>query len=232
MPLYLPQLSEHSVSFPDTQRALAEPNGLLAFGGDLSVERMVSAYRQGIFPWFSEQDPLLWWSPDPRAVLYPGQFHISRSMARFHRASGYQVTIDQDFLAVIHGCATQRTDGTWITTGVIEAWQALYHAGHAHSVEVWQGTQLIGGLYGMALGQLFCAESMFSRAENASKTALMRFCHHFQAHGGGLIDCQILNPHTASLGVTEISRHRYLQHLRTLQNRELHAGCWRPARII
>lgn len=232
MPLYLPQLADHSVSFPDPYTALREPNGLLAFGGDLSVERMVSAYRQGIFPWFSEQDPLLWWSPDPRAVLPPGEFHVSRSMARFHRTSHYRVTVDQDFSSVIHGCATQRTDGTWITDQVIAAWQELFGVGLAHSVEVWEGDQLTGGLYGMAVGQLFCAESMFSRAENASKTALMKFCQHFSDHGGRLIDCQILNPHTASLGAREISREHYLQLLGTLQNQPLQADCWQPGRII
>ena len=232
MPLYLPQLSEHSTSFPDPCSALPEPNGLLAFGGDLSVERMVSAYHQGIFPWFSEQDPLLWWSPDPRAVLYPREFHVSRSMARFHRTSRYRVTVDHDFTSVIQGCATQRADGTWITAQVISAWQALFIAGQAHSVEVWDGDQLTGGLYGMAVGQLFCAESMFSRAENASKTALMKFCRHFSDHGGQLIDCQILNPHTASLGVTEIPRDHYLQQLRALQNQPLQADCWQPGRVI
>lgn len=232
MPLYLPQLSEHPVSFPDPRSALREPDGLLAFGGDLSVERMVSAYRQGIFPWFSEQDPLLWWSPDPRAVLYPTEFHISRSMARFQRTSRYTVTIDRDFSSVIHGCATQREDGTWITNEVIAAWQELFCAGLAHSVEVWDGGKLTGGLYGMALGQLFCAESMFSRAENASKTGLMKFCQHFSAHGGQLIDCQILNPHTASLGVREIPRRHYLQQISTLQDLQLDANCWQSGPVI
>lgn len=232
MPLYLPQLSEHSVTFPDPRTALQEPEGLLAFGGDLSVERMVSAYRQGIFPWFSEQDPLLWWSPDPRAVLPPGEFHVSRSMARFHRMSRYTVTLNQDFLSVIQGCATQRTEGTWITEQVIDAWQKLFYAGLAHSVEVWEGDQLVGGLYGMAVGQLFCAESMFSRVENASKTALMKFCPYFSDHGGRLIDCQILNPHTASLGVKDIPRDHYLQLLSTLRDKPLQSDCWQPGELI
>ncbi len=232
MPVYLPELSDSSFVFPDPATALADPNGLLAFGGCLSVERMCSAYRQGIFPWFSEQDPLLWWSPDPRAVLYPGKFHISRSMARFHRSCRYQVTLDRDFSGVIQGCASQRSEGTWITSEVITAWLNLFHAGQAHSVEVWDGDTLVGGLYGMAVGQLFCAESMFSRAENASKTALMLFCRHFSSHGGQLIDCQILNPHTASLGVTEISRAGYLQLVRSLQTRELAGGCWQSGLVI
>ena len=226
MPLILPQLATDTLSFPPPSQALTEPDGLLAFGGDLSYPRMREAYRNGIFPWFSAQDPILWWSPDPRAVLYPEEFHLSRSMARFHRQSPYQVTIDQDFEGVIRGCAAERSEGTWITEEVINAWRVLAHKGDAHSVEVWQDGQLAGGLYGMAVGQLFCAESMFSTRPNASKTALMLFCRHFTAYGGKLIDCQILNPHTASLGVTEISREAYLQQVARLQRLPLTDGCW------
>ncbi|WP_241430699.1 leucyl/phenylalanyl-tRNA--protein transferase [Tatumella saanichensis] len=187
---------------------------------------MLSAYQQGIFPWFSPQDPILWWSPDPRAVIFPEQFHLSRSMARFHRRSPFHLTLDQDFSGVIQGCAQQRQDGTWITEEVITAWLMLFRLGHAHSVEVWQDDRLVGGLYGLSLGRLFCAESMFSRQENASKTALMMFCRHFQAFGGQLIDCQILNPHTASLGATEISRQDYLTRMRTLITQPLLPSCW------
>lgn len=226
MPLILPQLAADTLSFPPPSQALTEPDGLLAFGGDLSWQRMREAYRRGIFPWFSEQDPLLWWSPDPRAVLYPEAFHLSRSMARFHRHSPYQVTIDRDFEGVIRGCAAERTEGTWITDEVIAAWLTLSRKGYAHSVEVWQDGHLAGGLYGMAVGQLFCAESMFSTRPNASKTALMLFCRHFKAHGGQLIDCQILNPHTASLGATEIPREAYLQQVDALKVLPLADGCW------
>jgi len=222
----LPQLTTDPRHFPPPARALKDPQGLLAFGGDLSPPRMLSAYQQGIFPWFSPQDPILWWSPDPRAVIFPEQFHLSRSMARFHRRSPFHLTLDQDFSGVIQGCAQQRQDGTWITEEVITAWLMLFRLGHAHSVEVWQDDRLVGGLYGLSLGRLFCAESMFSRQENASKTALMMFCRHFQAFGGQLIDCQILNPHTASLGATEISRQDYLTRMRTLITQPLLPSCW------
>lgn len=222
----LPQLTADPQYFPSPALALNDPQGLLAFGGDLSPPRMLSAYQQGIFPWFSPQDPILWWSPDPRAVLFPQQFHLSRSMARFHRRSPFQLTLDQDFAGVIQGCAQQRQDGTWITEEVITAWLRLFRLGHAHSVEVWQEDCLVGGLYGLSLGRLFCAESMFSRQENASKTALMMFCRHFHAFGGQLIDCQILNPHTASLGATEICRQDYLTRMQTLITQPLLAGCW------
>lgn len=224
--MLLPELTTNPQHFPSPARALKQPEGLLAFGGDLSPSRMLSAYQQGIFPWFSPQDPILWWSPNPRAVLYPEQFHLSRSMARFHRHSPFRLTLDQDFAGVIQGCAQQRQDGTWITDEVIAAWLMLFRLGHAHSVEVWYHNKLVGGLYGLSLGQLFCAESMFSRYENASKTALMLFCRHFKAFGGQLIDCQILNPHTASLGVIEIPRNDYLTRLGTLINQPLSAGCW------
>ena len=232
MTFHLPQLQQNSLLFPAPSTALREPEGLLAFGGDLSPQRMQSAYRQGIFPWFSEHDPILWWSPDPRAVLYPEEFHLSRSMRRFHRHSPYRVTVDQDFEGVIRGCATGRTDGCWITDDVISAWLTLFSLGVAHSVEVWSGQQLAGGLYGLASGQLFCAESMFSRAENASKNALMLFCRHFLAQGGRLIDCQILNLHTASLGARQIPRRDYLQMIEQLQKGSLSAGCWYPDELI
>lgn len=224
--LLIPQLTADRQAFPAPSRALTEPSGLLAFGGDLSPQRMLSAYRQGIFPWFSPQDPILWWSPDPRAVLRPEDFHISRSMARFHRRTPFRVTLDQDFSGVIRGCTERRHDGTWITEEVIDAWQILFYRGEAHSVEVWQNDQLVGGLYGLSLGQLFCAESMFSRCDNASRTALMLFCRHFQAFGGQLIDCQIINPHTASLGVIEISRAAYLDQVERLIAQPLSPGCW------
>jgi len=172
----LVQLSRQSIAFPSPEGALREPNGLLALGGDLSPSRLLMAYQHGIFPWFSPGDPILWWSPDPRAVLWPGQFHLSRSMKRFHQRSPYRVTLNHAFGQVIEGCANNRDEGTWITSSIVKAYHQLHELGHAHSIEVWQGETLVGGMYGVAQGALFCGESMFSRAENASKTALLIFC--------------------------------------------------------
>lgn len=226
--MLLTQLSLHSPAFPPPEKALSEPNGLLALGGDLSVDRLLVAYQQGIFPWFSPGDPILWWSPDPRAVLWPTQFHLSRSMKRFHQRAPYRVTLNHAFDQVITGCAQQRDDGTWITQSIILAYQRLHVLGHAHSLEVWRGNELVGGMYGIAMGSLFCGESMFSRAENASKTALYVFCQHFQHAGGQLIDCQVLNDHTASLGAEEISRRDYLTQLNRLKNQQLVDDFWLP----
>jgi len=228
----LVQLSRESLHFPPPEMALREPNGLLAMGGDLSPARLLSAYQCGIFPWFSPGDPILWWSPDPRAVLVPESFHLSRSMARFHRRSPYRVTMNHAFFEVVEGCAAGRQEGTWITFEVKRAWQRLYELGHAHSVEVWQDQQLVGGMYGLALGQIFCGESMFSRSENASKTALWVFCQHFIKHQGRLVDCQVLNPHTASLGAREIPRVDYLQYVQTLAWQPVSAGCWRTQTLF
>lgn len=220
------QLSRESLNFPPPEMALREPNGLLAMGGDLSPARLLNAYHRGIFPWFSPGDPILWWSPDPRAVLLPDEFHLSRSMKRFHRHSPYRVTLNRAFAEVIEGCASDRDEGTWITPEVKRAWWRLYDLGHAHSIEVWRDQELVGGMYGLALGQLFCGESMFSRSENASKTALLVFCQHFARHGGQLIDCQVLNPHTASLGAREIARTDYLHALSRLASATLNDACW------
>ncbi|QKJ86590.1 Leucyl/phenylalanyl-tRNA--protein transferase [Paramixta manurensis] len=220
------QLSRESVNFPPPEMALREPNGLLAMGGDLSPARLLNAYQRGIFPWFSAGDPILWWSPDPRAVLLPHEFHLSRSMQRFHRKSPYRVTLNHAFAEVVEGCANQRDEGTWITPEVKRAWRNLAEMGHAQSIEVWLNQQLVGGMYGMALGQIFCGESMFSRASNASKTALLVFSRYFQQHGGQLIDCQILNPHTASLGAKEIARVDYLHWVNQLAHQAVSADCW------
>ena len=187
----LVQLSRHSIAFPSPEGALREPNGLLALGGDLGPARLLMAYQRGIFPWFSPGDPILWWSPDPRAVLWPEQFHLSRSMKRFHKTTPYRVTINYAFSDVLAGCAHDRNEGTWITTSISQAYHRLHELGHAHSIEVWQENTLVGGMYGVAMGELFCGESMFSRAENASKTALYVFCKAFSHAGGKLIDCQV-----------------------------------------
>jgi len=231
--IYLPCLDgQPAAKFPSTDSALTSPQGLLAYGGDLRPERLLSAYKQGIFPWFSEQDPILWWSPDPRAVLPVESFHLSRSMERFLRRCPYHVTLNHNFRAVIEGCASTHVEGTWITEDVIVAWCDLAAIGQAHSLEVWCGHELVGGLYGMALGGMFCGESMFSRQPNASKLALLQLCRHFSVYGGEVIDCQILNPHTHSLGAREISRQQFLTQLADLQKRIIPPECWVKKRLF
>jgi leucyl/phenylalanyl-tRNA--protein transferase len=226
------QLSRYSLDFPSPEVALREPNGLLALGGDLSPARLLLAYQRGIFPWYSPGDPILWWSPDPRAVLDPARFHISRSFKRFLRHMPYRITLNHAFADVVAGCASERAEGTWIVPEVSAAFYKLHQLGHAHSVEVWLHDELVGGLYGVAQGALFCGESMFSRRENASKTALKTFCDYFTRQGGKLIDCQVLNPHTASLGAAEIPRRWYLQQLLVMQHQPLAPDCWQPQTLF
>ncbi|AUU90154.1 leucyl/phenylalanyl-tRNA--protein transferase [Phytobacter diazotrophicus] len=228
----LVQLSRHTLAFPSPEAALREPNGLLALGGDLSPARLLMAYQRGIFPWFSPGDPILWWSPDPRAVLWPTEFHVSRSMKRFHKSSPYRVTINHAFGRVIDGCTEDRDEGTWITPDVVLAYHRLHELGHAHSIEVWEEDELVGGMYGVSQGRLFCGESMFSRRVNASKTALMVFSHAFARDGGQLIDCQVLNSHTASLGAVEIPRREYLEWLRELRLQKLPSHFWVPRELF
>ncbi|SNY72514.1 leucyl/phenylalanyl-tRNA--protein transferase [Enterobacter sp. CC120223-11] len=224
----LVQLSRHSITFPSPEGALREPNGLLALGGDLSPARLLMAYQRGIFPWFSPGDPILWWSPDPRAVLWPEAFHVSRSMKRFHKSSPYRITLNHAFGRVIEGCADNREEGTWITDSIVQAYHRLHELGHAHSIEVWLGSELVGGMYGVAQGALFCGESMFSQAENASKSALLVFSQAFASAGGKLMDCQVLNSHTASLGAVEIPRRAYLEHLAVMRTQPLPGHFWVP----
>jgi len=222
MPLHV---LDDSLTFPDPNDGLVDPNGLLAIGGDLSPSRILAAYKQGIFPWFSDGEPVLWWSPNPRAVLDPNNFHISRSFKKFLNRSDYQVSINTNFMAVIEGCANHH-DKTWITNEMIDAYIKLHQLGFAHSIEVWQNSNLIGGLYGIAQGALFCGESMFSTKMNASKVGLYRFCQHFVRHGGRLVDCQVLNDHTASLGAYELPREIYLSNIKKLQFSETADNCY------
>ena len=208
-------LRRDSLDFPALERALREPNGLLAAGGDLSAERLIAAYRHGCFPWFSEGQPLLWWSPDPRTVLFPEEFHLSRSLAKLLRQQRYRVTFDQDFAAVIEGCAGPRdyADGTWITDSMRAAYLELHQRGLAHSVEVWDGEQLVGGLYGLAMGQLFFGESMFSRADNASKIGFATLVSKLRDWGFVLIDCQMPTRHLHSFGARPIARAEFAHYL-------------------
>ena len=205
-------LEPGELAFPPASEALAEPNGLLAVGGDLSPERLLLAYQQGIFPWYEEGQPLLWWSPDPRTVVAPADVHLSRSMRKFLRRSDFAVTFDLDFPAVIRGCAEPRdyTDATWITPAMQRAYIELHRRGHAHSVEVWEHGELVGGLYGVALGRMFFGESMFSRRSNASKTAFLALASHLRRLGCELIDCQMPTDHLQSLGAVELPREYFL----------------------
>ncbi|WP_114417770.1 leucyl/phenylalanyl-tRNA--protein transferase [Marinospirillum perlucidum] len=199
--------------FPPVDQALEEPNGLLAVGGDLSPQRLLLAYSRGIFPWFSEGEPLLWWSPAPRMVLFPNEVHVSRSLRKRMKRGDLEVTFDQDFAQVIHLCGEVRRyrEGTWITPGMELAYNELHQQGYAHSVEVWQGDQLVGGLYGLALGRVFFGESMFSRITDASKIALVSLARKLEALDFTLIDCQVYSPHLASLGARELERNEFLR---------------------
>jgi leucyl/phenylalanyl-tRNA--protein transferase len=204
--------------FPEVERALAEPNGLLAAGADLSLPRLLEAYRNGIFPWFSHDQPILWWSPDPRMVLFPAELKISRSLARTLRSTRFEVRADTAFDAVIEGCRQPRRgeSGTWITEEMAEAYGTLHRAGFAHSVETWLDDKLVGGLYGVALGRAFFGESMFARVSDASKVALVALARQLQHWGFGVIDCQMNTAHLASLGAREIPRAEFTRRLREL----------------
>lgn len=214
-------------AFPSPDSALRDPDGLLAVGGDLSPERLLAAYRLGIFPWFNEGQPILWWSPDPRAVLLPDELHVSRSLRRTLKRNEFTVTMDQAFDAVIAGCAESRsTSGTWITPEMRRAYESLYELGSAHSVEVWQGNNLAGGLYGVGLGRLFAGESMFSAVTDASKVALLALARRCSALGVELIDCQLHTPHLESLGSRCIPRQEYLKRVTELRDQSA-TGAWR-----
>ena len=197
---------------------MTDPNGLLAAGADLSAERLLDAYRRGIFPWFGEDDPLLWWSPDPRMVLMPGELHVSRSLRRVIGSGRYRVTLDTAFAEVMSGCAEPREEdtGTWITAEMAAAYGHLASLGFAHSVEVWSDRNLVGGLYGVAIGRMFYGESMFSRRTDASKVALTTLVRQLERWGFEMIDCQMATGHLATLGAREIPRAEFLEKLRRL----------------
>jgi leucyl/phenylalanyl-tRNA--protein transferase len=201
-------LQRDSLDFPPLNTALREPNGLLAAGGDLRPERLIRAYRHGCFPWFQDGQPILWWSPDPRTVLFPEQLHVSRSLAKVLRQQRYRVSFDQAFAEVIRACAAPRSYATetWITSPMQDAYIELHTRGIAHSVEVWRDNELVGGLYGLAMGKLFFGESMFSRADNASKVGFATLVKHLHAWGFVLIDCQMPTEHLISLGAQTITR--------------------------
>jgi leucyl/phenylalanyl-tRNA--protein transferase len=214
---------------PPVDQALRRPNGLLAAGGGLGVRRLVDAYRHGCFPWFSEGEPVLWWSPDPRMVLVPADLHIPRSLARRLRRGDFAVTADTAFTDVIAGCAEPRDDegGTWITREMRAAYERLHAAGHAHSIEAWQDGYLVGGLYGVALGRAFFGESMFTRVPDASKAAFVHLVRQLRRWDFGLIDCQMKTEHLARFGAREIPRSSFLNRLRELVGGDAPPPPWR-----
>ncbi len=211
-------LLQDRTPFPPLQQALRQPNGLLAAGGDLSPERLLDAYRHGIFPWFNEGDPVLWWSPDPRMVLFPGEFRTSHSLDKTLRKSNYEVRIDSAFEQVMRACAAPRAgaSGTWIVEEMIRAYCELHRRGYAHSIETWVDGTLVGGLYGMALGRMFYGESMFSRRTDASKIAVAHLAKQLEQWDFGMIDCQMNTPHLASLGARAIGRDEFIARLQEL----------------
>jgi leucyl/phenylalanyl-tRNA--protein transferase len=215
--------------FPPVETALRTPNGLLAAGGDLSPDRLLAAYREGVFPWFGEDDPIRWWSPDPRMVLYVNEVHVSRSLKKVLRAGRFRITLDTAFADVVRGCAETRRDheGTWITPAMEDAYARLAELGHAHSVEVWQGGGLVGGLYGVAVGRMFFGESMFSKASDASKVALVSLTRQLDAWRMPLIDCQMSTAHLASLGAREIPRSDFVAEVRYLVQQPAVPAPWR-----
>ena len=224
----IPWLDEDE-PFPPVERALREPNGLLAAGADLSPRRLLEAYARGIFPWFNEDDPLLWWSPDPRMVLFVGELHLTRSLRKVIRSGRFVVTFDRAFEAVMAGCAAPRDEesgGTWITREMCEAYTALHRLGAAHSVEAWAGGRLVGGLYGVALGRMFYGESMFTSESNASKVALVGLARQLERWGFEMIDCQMSTGHLASLGAREIPRREFVARLDRLVHQPAIAAPW------
>jgi leucyl/phenylalanyl-tRNA--protein transferase len=223
MPVY--RLPDQPV-FPSAEHA--EKSGLLAIGGDLSPERLLAAYREGIFPWYSDGEPLLWWSPDPRFVLFPEELRVPRSMRQFQKKQLFRITFDQAFRSVIAACRKPRPgqDGTWITLEMQEAYITLHDLGYAHSVEVWQEELLVGGLYGVSIGRTFFGESMFSTRANASKAALITLVSGQQELRFNLIDCQVETPHLASLGARPIPRREFRALLKESLRYETYRGNW------
>jgi leucyl/phenylalanyl-tRNA--protein transferase len=225
-------LSEHADPdwFPPLEHALREPPGLLAAGGDLRPARLLAAYERGVFPWYSAQQPILWWSPDPRMVLFPEEFKCSRSLRKTLRNGPYTSRVDSNFSATIRGCAAPRRTGpdTWLNNDMIASYEQLYELGYGHSIEIYEADELAGGLYGIQLGQVFFGESMFSRRRDASKVALARLVQECRARDIQLIDCQVASSHLASLGAREVSRGQFAALLQRYARRQPR-GSWTSA---
>lgn len=214
--------------FPPVE--MANEDGLLAYGGDLSPQRLLAAYRQGIFPWYNEGQPILWWSPDPRAVLFPDSFHVSKSLRKTIRSGKFEVTLDTRFEEVINACARVRTTptgpGTWITAEMIDAYLELHRLGYAHSVEVLNGRTLVGGLYGIAIGKAFFGESMFSIETDASKAGFARLCQQLSNWDFDFVDCQVSSEHLMRLGAQQIPRKEFIQRLKQATSHPDRPGTW------
>jgi leucyl/phenylalanyl-tRNA--protein transferase len=220
--------------FPDPHSALVEPNGLLAFGGDLSPARLQAAYTHGIFPWFNEGEPILWWSPDPRCVFRTDPLRPNRSLRRALAGKDWRITVDRAFAQVMEACAAPRSNqsGTWISPAMVDAYHQLHTQGHAHSVEVWEQDRLVGGIYGVSIGKLFCGESMFSASSGGSKLALCALAALLRQWGFPLIDAQVSNPHLLSLGALEIPRIAFLREIAGLVSASFDPQHWRDVPII
>lgn len=214
--------------FPPVERALRDPDGLLAIGGDLSAPRLLAAYRRGIFPWYSGDSPILWWSPGRRAVFETARPHRPRRLARWLRTCRWTLSTDRAFGRVMRACAAPREgdDGTWITADMLAAYEHLHRLGHAHSIEVWDGDALVGGLYGVALGRMFFGESMFSAATNGSKVALLGLCRCLDAWGFPLLDAQVASPHLATLGSLDMPRAAFVARVAELAALAPPEACW------
>jgi leucyl/phenylalanyl-tRNA--protein transferase len=229
---------DHTNRFPAVALALSEPNGLLAYGGDLSLTRLINAYESGIFPWFGEDDPYLWWSPNPRGIIELDNFHASKSLVKTIKNKKYQVTLNNNFLGVIHQCAKiprkvtglghvgETSNQTWITEEMLNAYIKLHEIGYAQSVEVWHQEELIGGLYGVAVGGVFCGESMFHTKTDASKVALYVLVEHMKHHHMSFIDCQMETPHLSSLGCETMPREEFISRLELSKNLKVADDAW------
>ena len=207
--------NKYGHTFPPISEALTDPDGLLAAGGELNIKRLLDAYRQGIFPWFDDTQPILWWSPNPRTVLYPGHAHISRSLKKTLNRNLFTITFDQAFSEVITECSAPRGSdrGTWLTPEMIDAYINLHKNNHAHSIECWQNNELVGGLYGVSVGRVFFGESMFSRVTDASKVCLVKLSEHLKEWDYDLIDCQVESDHLTRMGAEQITREKFANHL-------------------
>ena len=226
----IPFLDPHAPDeFPPVEDALLEPDGLLAAGGDLRAERLLAAYRRGIFPWYSRGQPILWWSPNPRTVFETAGMHVPRRLARSLRTSAWTIRADSAFDAVVRACAAPRLRqrGTWIDAPMRKAYQRLHELGHAHSIEAWDGDTLVGGIYGVAIGRMFFGESMFSSAENGSKIALLALARALRQWDFPLLDAQVASPHLFTLGAMEIERREFCARVKALCEREGIPGSWR-----
>lgn len=231
--IYLPELSATSFEFPPVSQALTEPDGLLAMGGDLSPQRLLKAYQNGIFPWFSPGDPLLWWSPSQRAMFRPGVLKLNRTLRKVLHHADFRISINRAFAAVIKACSAPRPtqQGTWIVPDIQQAYITLHQQGHAHSVEVWSDDELVGGCYGVMVGQLFCGESMFNTQPNTAKIALVALQQHLSTFATGYIDCQMMNPFLQQLGAEPLSRRTYLTLLANHKTLPCPADSWQAKDI-